>query len=157
MTYSESESDFSFAINSGSDFDSAFKSYSNSESESESDFSSVFMNLDICIFFILYLHSSKQTCRWFFYPFSWQNQQLYKQCKYNAYFLLAYHYPNSLFLSCFQACLMISRFAIKFNAQYIINHIPNLLAFFPHFIIFDQKIHVFTTIFKVFDVSTHLR
>ena len=55
MTYSESESDFSFAINSVSDFDPT----SNSESESESDFSSVFMNLDICIFFILYLHSSK--------------------------------------------------------------------------------------------------
>ena len=44
MTYSESESDFSFAINSALDFDPA--------SESESDFSSVFMNLDICIFFI---------------------------------------------------------------------------------------------------------
>ena len=55
MTYSKSEPDFSFAINSGSDFDSA----SESDSESESDFSSVFMNLDICIFFILYLHSSK--------------------------------------------------------------------------------------------------
>ena len=27
--------------------------------ESESDFSSVFMNLSVCIFFILYLHSSK--------------------------------------------------------------------------------------------------
>ena len=53
MTYSESESDFSFAINSVSDFDPT------SNSESESDFSSVFMNLDICIFFILYLHSSK--------------------------------------------------------------------------------------------------
>ena len=51
MTYSESESDFSFAINSALDFDPA--------SESESDFSSVFMNLDICIFFTLYLHSSK--------------------------------------------------------------------------------------------------
>ena len=50
-----SESDFSFAINSVSDFDSA----SESNSESESDFSSVFMNLDICIFFLLYLHSSK--------------------------------------------------------------------------------------------------
>ena len=59
MTYSESESDFSFAINSVSDFDSASESDSNSESESESDFSSVFMNLDICIFFTLYLHSSK--------------------------------------------------------------------------------------------------
>ena len=52
-----SESDFSFAINSVSDFDSA--SESSSESESESDFSSVFMNLDICIFSILYLHYTK--------------------------------------------------------------------------------------------------
>ena len=59
MTYLESESDFSFAINSVSDFDSASESDSNSESESESDFSSVFMNLDICVFFTLYLHSSK--------------------------------------------------------------------------------------------------
>ena len=40
MTYSESESDFSFAINSVSDFDSA----SESNSESESSFSSVFIN-----------------------------------------------------------------------------------------------------------------
>ena len=58
--YSESESDFSFAIHSVSDFDSASESGSNSESDLESDFSSVFMNLDICIFFFtLYLHSSK--------------------------------------------------------------------------------------------------
>ena len=35
MTYSQSESDFSFAINSASEFDSA----SESDSESESDFS----------------------------------------------------------------------------------------------------------------------
>ena len=49
------ESDFSFAINSASDFESA----SESDSESESDFSSVFMNQDICIFFILFLDSSK--------------------------------------------------------------------------------------------------
>ena len=49
QSYSESESDFSFAINSVSDSDSA----------SEFDSSSAFMNLDICIFFILYLHSSK--------------------------------------------------------------------------------------------------
>ena len=55
MSYSESESDFNFAINLVSDFHSA----SESNSESESDFSSVFMNLGICIFFILYLHSSK--------------------------------------------------------------------------------------------------
>ena len=47
------EPDSNFLINSVSDFDSA------SESESESDSSSVLMNLDICIFFTLYLHSSK--------------------------------------------------------------------------------------------------
>ena len=55
MTYSQPESDFNFATNSASDYDSA----SESGSEYESDFSSVFMNLDICIFFTLYLHSSK--------------------------------------------------------------------------------------------------
>ena len=53
MIYSESEPDFSFAINLVSDFDSA------SESDSESDSSSGLINLDICIFFTLYLHSSK--------------------------------------------------------------------------------------------------
>ena len=61
MAYSESKSEFSFAINSVSDFDSSseFDSNSESESESESDFNSVFMNLDICVFFILYFHFSK--------------------------------------------------------------------------------------------------
>ena len=49
MSYSESEPDSNFAINSASNFDS-----SESSSESESDFSSVSMNLEICIFFILY-------------------------------------------------------------------------------------------------------
>ena len=44
MSYSESGSDFGFAINSVSDFDSI------SDSDSESDSSSMFMNLDICIF-----------------------------------------------------------------------------------------------------------
>ena len=53
MSYSELELDSKFAINSVSDFNSA------SESDSESDFSSAFMNLDICIFFALYLHYSK--------------------------------------------------------------------------------------------------
>ena len=52
MLHSESGPDSNFAINSASNFDS-------SESKSESDFSSVFMNLDICIFFTLHLHSSK--------------------------------------------------------------------------------------------------
>ena len=46
--YSESESDFNLAINSAPDFDST--SESGSESGSESDFSSVFMNLGVCIF-----------------------------------------------------------------------------------------------------------
>ena len=55
MSYSESESDSNFAINSVSDFNSA----SESDSESESDSSSALMNLGTCIFFILYLHSSK--------------------------------------------------------------------------------------------------
>ena len=52
MTYSESESDFNFAINSASDFDST--SGSGSESESESDFSSVFMNLDLYFFHVMF-------------------------------------------------------------------------------------------------------
>ena len=55
MYYSESEPDSNFVTDSASNFDSS----SESNSESESDFSSAFMNLDICIFFILYLHSSK--------------------------------------------------------------------------------------------------
>ena len=53
MSYSESEPDSNFLINSLSTF-----SESKSD-DSESDFNSVFMNLDICVFFILYLHSSK--------------------------------------------------------------------------------------------------
>ena len=53
MIHSESELDFSFAINSVPDFDSI----SNSESESESDFSSVFVNLDICTFFLPYIYT----------------------------------------------------------------------------------------------------
>ena len=57
-SYSESEPDFNFAINSASNFVATF---SESKSESESDYSSVFLNLDICVFLTLYLHSSKQT------------------------------------------------------------------------------------------------
>ena len=53
MSYSESKPDSSLSINSVSNFSSA------SESDYESDSSSVFMNLGICIFFTLYLHSSK--------------------------------------------------------------------------------------------------
>ena len=53
MSYSESELDSNFAINSVSDFDSA------SKSGSEFDSSSAFMNLEVFIFVTLYLHSSK--------------------------------------------------------------------------------------------------
>ena len=53
MFYSESELDSNFTINSVSDFDS------DSGFDSEFDSSSAFMILDICIFFTLYLHSSK--------------------------------------------------------------------------------------------------
>ena len=53
MSYSESELGSNFAVNSVSDFDS------DSESDSEFDSSLVFMNLDISIFFTLYLNSSK--------------------------------------------------------------------------------------------------
>ena len=57
MFYSELEPDFSnFAINLLSNFDPTF---SQSKSKSESDCNSMFMNLGICVFFILYLHSSK--------------------------------------------------------------------------------------------------
>ena len=55
MFYSKSlsESDFNFAIN-------LLSTFSESESdEADSDFNSLFMNLDICVFFTLYLHSSK--------------------------------------------------------------------------------------------------
>ena len=60
--YSESEPDFSnFAINQLSTFVSIF-SESKSEYDSESDFNSVFINVGICFFFTLYLHSSRKTC-----------------------------------------------------------------------------------------------
>ena len=60
MIYSESElePDFNFAINLVSDFGSD----SESDSECDSDSSSVFMNLDICVFFTSYLHTCKYTC-----------------------------------------------------------------------------------------------
>ena len=63
MSYSQSkqEPDFSkFAIILLSILAPIFsESKSESESESKSDFNSVFINLNICVFFALYLHSSK--------------------------------------------------------------------------------------------------
>ena len=74
---------------------------SNSESdESESDFNSVFMNLDICVFFSPYIYTLlNKLADEFFYLFLKQNQMLCKQCKYKGYFLLVYHYSKSLLLS----------------------------------------------------------
>ena len=66
MTYSESEAYFNFPINSASDFDSA----SESGSESESQFSSVFMNLDTCIFLPYIYTLLNEPADGFFYPFS---------------------------------------------------------------------------------------
>ena len=56
MSYSESEPDFPNSLS----ILALIFSESKSESDcSEFDFSSVVMNLDVCVFFILYLYSSK--------------------------------------------------------------------------------------------------
>ena len=60
MFYSESEPDFSnFANNSAWYFGPTFYESKSESDDSESDFNYVFMNLGICIFFTLYLQSSK--------------------------------------------------------------------------------------------------
>ena len=52
MFYSQSKPDFSnIVINSLSTFAPIFSESKSESDDSESDFSSVFMNLDICIFF----------------------------------------------------------------------------------------------------------
>ena len=67
MSYSESEPDFSNLSS------TSVSIFSESESDDcESDFNSVFMNLGICVFFTLYLHSS--LVEDFFYLLSKQNQ-----------------------------------------------------------------------------------
>ena len=70
MFYIESGPDSNFVINSVSNFD--FSS-SESENESECDFSSVFINLDHCIFFTLYSTLLNKLADDFFQLFSWQN------------------------------------------------------------------------------------
>ena len=56
---SPSESSSESSSESFESSESLSESSSEISPESESDFSSVFMNLSVCIFFILYLHSSK--------------------------------------------------------------------------------------------------
>ena len=50
MSYSESEPDSYFVINSLSTLAPIFSDSKSESDDSESDFNSVFMNLDICIF-----------------------------------------------------------------------------------------------------------
>ena len=64
MSYSESEPDSNFAIHSVKNFDSS------SEPNSEPDFSSVFMNLDIRIFFFYFCIPLNKPADGFFYVFS---------------------------------------------------------------------------------------
>ena len=60
MFYSEPEPDFyNFAIDSLSILGPTFSDSKSEFDDSESDFNSVFINLDICIFLVLCLHSSK--------------------------------------------------------------------------------------------------
>ena len=62
MTYSESEADSNFAINLLSTFAPIFSEY-------ESDFSSVFINLDICMFLALFYTLQNMLVEVYFYQF----------------------------------------------------------------------------------------
>ena len=71
MSYSESEPDPNFVINSLSNFDPTFFESKSESDDSESDFSLVFMNLDICCFFLPYISTLlKKFVDDFFYQFS---------------------------------------------------------------------------------------
>ena len=73
--------------------------FSGSKSESddsESDFNSVVINLDICVFLPqIYTFLNKLADDFFLLKFIRGSIVIRK---YNAYFLLAYHYPKGLFL-----------------------------------------------------------
>ena len=66
MSYSESGPDSNFAISSALNF----YSFSESNSESEPNFSSVFMNLDICVFLPYIYTLLNKLADDFFYQFS---------------------------------------------------------------------------------------
>ena len=71
MTYSESDRDFSnFVINSLSTFAPIFSESDSESDDSESDFSSVFINLNICIIYTVLNKLADD----FVYLFSKQNQ-----------------------------------------------------------------------------------
>ena len=72
MLYSESlsEPDSSFVINLASNFDPTFSESKSESDDPESDFSSVFMNLDICIFLPYIYTLLNKLADDFFYQFS---------------------------------------------------------------------------------------
>ena len=70
MIYSESEPDSNFAINSASKYVPTFSESGSEPDECESDFSSVFMNLDICIFLPYIYTLLNKLADNFFYQFS---------------------------------------------------------------------------------------
>ena len=77
MFYSESlsEPDFSnFDIKSASNFDPTFSESKSESDDSKFDFSSVFKNLDICIFFPYTYTLLNKPADDYFYQFSKQNQ-----------------------------------------------------------------------------------
>ena len=75
MSYSESEPDFvNFVINSLSNFAPIFSDSKSESGDSESHFSSVFINLDICVFLPYIYTLLNKLGDNFFYIFSKQNQ-----------------------------------------------------------------------------------
>ena len=75
ISYSESEPDCSnFVINSLSNFATIFSDSKSESDYSESDFNSVFINLDICIFWPYIYTLLNKLVDDFFYQFSKQNQ-----------------------------------------------------------------------------------
>ena len=71
MSYSESESDFNFAINSLSNFALIFSDSKSEFDDSESDFSSVFSSILTFVFFSSYIYTLvNKLADDFFYQFS---------------------------------------------------------------------------------------
>ena len=70
MSYSESEPDSYFVINSLSTLAPIFSDSKSESDDSESDFNSVFMNLDICVFLPYIYTLLNKLADDFFYQFS---------------------------------------------------------------------------------------
>ena len=163
MSYSESGPDSNFAINSTSNFDPIFFNLNLNLMTLNliliqclriqtlvffSPYIYTFLNKLLDDFFLNYHNrinsyaSNAFIMHIYFWHIITQKAQFYHTIKF-AYFS-------------FQVFLFVKRLAMKFNTQFIFNHILNFFVFFPHFVIFNQKKH-FLTHFQVFDVSTDLR